>query len=82
MLVDDLLLLVLEELFEASPPGRVGCLGSTEGAGPVAAVWVLQSSKAVGGKGKSLLWPGASQQRIYYHRVCGQLSTTCCDLLK
>ena len=27
--------------------------------------------------GKSLLWPGASQWRIYYHRMWGQLSTTC-----
>ena len=24
----------------------------------------------------SLLWPGASQWRIYYHRIWGQLSTT------
>ena len=24
----------------------------------------------------SLLWPGASQWRIYYHRMSGELSTT------
>ena len=30
----------------------------------------------------SLLWPGACQWRIYYHRICGQLSTTCSNLLK
>ena len=28
------------------------------------------------------LWPGAFQWRIYYHRMCGQLSTTCSNLLK
>ena len=32
--------------------------------------------------GKSLLWPGASQWRIYYHRMWVQLSTTCSNLLK
>ena len=31
---------------------------------------------------KSLLWPGASQWRIYYHRMWGQLSTTCSNGLK
>ena len=31
---------------------------------------------------KSLLWPGASHWRIYYHRMCGQLSTTCSNLRK
>ena len=31
---------------------------------------------------KSLLWPGASQWRIYYHRMWGQLSTTCSNVLK
>ena len=31
---------------------------------------------------KSLLWPGASQWRIYYHRMWGQLSTTSSNLLK
>ena len=31
--------------------------------------------------GKSLLWPGASQWRIYYHRMWGQLSTTCSNVL-
>ena len=30
---------------------------------------------------KSLLWPGASQWRIYYHGMWGQLSTTCSNLL-
>ena len=29
----------------------------------------------------SLLWPGASQWRIYYHRMWGQLSTTCSNVL-
>ena len=29
-----------------------------------------------------LLWPGASQWRICYHRMWGQLSTTCSNLLK
>ena len=29
---------------------------------------------------KNLLWPGAFQQRIYYHRMCGQLSTTCSNV--
>ena len=33
-------------------------------------------------KSKSLLWPGASQWRIYYHRMWGQLSTTCSNVLK
>ena len=33
-------------------------------------------------KGKSLLWPGASQCRIYYHRMWGQLSTTRSNVLK
>ena len=28
-------------------------------------------------KKKSLLWPEASQWRIYYHRMWGKLSTTC-----
>ena len=28
------------------------------------------------------LWPGASQWRIYYHRMLGQLSTTFSNLLK
>ena len=28
-------------------------------------------------KGDSLLWPGAKQWRIYYHRMWDQLSTTC-----
>ena len=28
------------------------------------------------------LWPGAFQCRIYYHRMWGQLSTTCSNLLK
>ena len=27
-------------------------------------------------------WPGASQWRIYYHRMWGQLSTTCSNVLK
>ena len=31
---------------------------------------------------KSLLWPGASQWRIYYRRKWGQLSTTCSNALK
>ena len=31
---------------------------------------------------KSLLWLGASQWRIYYHRMWGQLSTTRSNLLK
>ena len=31
---------------------------------------------------KSLRWPGASQWRIYYHRMWGQLSTTCSNVLK
>ena len=31
---------------------------------------------------KSLLWPGASQWRIYYHRIWGQLSTTRSNVLK
>ena len=31
---------------------------------------------------KSLLWPGDSQWRIYYHRMCGQLSTAWSNLLK
>ena len=35
----------------------------------------LQKSK------KGLLWPGASQWRIYYHRMWGQLSTTCSNVL-
>ena len=30
----------------------------------------------------NLLWPGASQLRIYYQRMWGQLSTTCSNLLK
>ena len=30
----------------------------------------------------SLLWPGASQWRIYNHRMWGQLSTTCSNVLK
>ena len=30
---------------------------------------------------KNLLWPGASQWKIYYHRMWGQLSTTCSNLL-
>ena len=30
----------------------------------------------------SLLWPGASQWRIYYHRMWGQLWTTCSNVLK
>ena len=33
----NLLLLALEELLQACPPGRVGCSGLTEGAGPFAA---------------------------------------------
>ena len=33
-------------------------------------------------KRKNLLWPGASQWRIYYHRMWGQLSTTCSNVLK
>ena len=33
-------------------------------------------------KRESLLWPGASQWRIYYHRMWGQLSTTCSNVLK
>ena len=33
-------------------------------------------------KRKSLLWLGASQWRIYYHRIWDQLSTTCSDVLK
>ena len=36
----------------------------------------------VKGKKGSLLWPGASQWRIYYHRMWGQLSTTCSNVLK
>ena len=31
---------------------------------------------------KSLLWPGASQWRIYYHRMWGQLPTACSNVLK
>ena len=31
---------------------------------------------------KTLLWPGASQLRIYYHRMRVQLSTTCSNVLK
>ena len=35
------------------------------------------------GKGKVFyIWPGASQCRIYYYRMCGQLSTTCSNILK
>ena len=30
----------------------------------------------------SLLWPGSSQWRIYYHRMWGQLSITCNNRLK
>ena len=30
----------------------------------------------------SSIWPGASQWRIYYHRMRGQLSTTCSNILK
>ena len=30
---------------------------------------------------KSVPWPGASQWRIYYHRMWGQLSTTCSNIL-
>ena len=30
----------------------------------------------------SLLWPGASQLRIYYHRLWGQLSATYSNVLK
>ena len=30
----------------------------------------------------SLLWPGASHWRIYYHRIWVQLSTTCSNVLK
>ena len=37
-LLANLLLLVLEELLVACPPGRVDCFGHTEGAGRVAAV--------------------------------------------
>ena len=33
-------------------------------------------------KCKSLLWPGAFQYRIYYHRIWGQLPTTGSNLLK
>ena len=33
-------------------------------------------------KRESLLWAGASQWRIYCHRMWGQLSTTCSNLLK
>ena len=33
-------------------------------------------------KVKSSIWPGASQWRIYYHRMWDQLSTTCSNLLK
>ena len=33
-------------------------------------------------KKKSLLWPGASQRRIYYHRMWVQLSSTCSNFLK
>ena len=39
-LVANLLLLMLEELFGAGPPGRVGCFGLTEGAGPAAVATV------------------------------------------
>ena len=31
---------------------------------------------------KSLLWPGASQWRFYYHRMWGELSTTFSNVLK
>ena len=30
----------------------------------------------------SLLWPGASQGSIYFHRMWSQLSSTCSNLLK
>ena len=33
-------------------------------------------------KGKSLLWPLASQWRIYYHKMWVQLSTTYSNVLK
>ena len=33
-------------------------------------------------KGRVFIWPGASQFRTYYHRMWGQLSTTCSNLLK
>ena len=33
-------------------------------------------------KRESLLWPGASKWRIYYHRMCVQLSTSFSNLLK
>ena len=36
-IIGNLLLLELEELLVACPPGHVGCFGLTEGAGPVAA---------------------------------------------
>ena len=32
--------MVLEELVEADPPGRVGCFGLTDGAGPVTPVTI------------------------------------------
>ena len=41
--------------------------------------WVPISFRSLA---KSLLWPGSSQWRIYYHRMWSQLSTTCCNLLK
>ena len=34
------------------------------------------------GKGKVFFWPGASQWRIYYHRMWVQLLTTCSNVLK
>ena len=43
---------------------------------------VVSSANSMGKKGESLLWPGASQWRIYYHRMWDQLSTTCNNVLK
>ena len=45
-------------------------------------VFTLDTSNSNERKGKSLLWPGASQWRIYYHRMWGQLSTTCSNVPK
>ena len=44
--------------------------------------WQGNKLDTVGKKVEGLLWPGASQWRIYYHRMWSQLSTTCSNLLK
>ena len=51
----------------------------------IAAVVVLERGKkndAMWHVPQSLLWPGATQWRIFYHRMWGQLSTTCSNVLK